>query len=130
MSGTSMRRSFLARLNGTSRRLCRGRRRWWGTSPWFCGSALSSQDAGQLIFEGKRVPLVDWRTASGCKQDEDDEMTLQRILPIWFFPWCERTLIGRMIQQSRWSFAITETIHIMALAVLLGSFLIVDLRLL
>jgi uncharacterized membrane protein len=57
-------------------------------------------------------------------------MTLQRILPLWFFPWCERTLIGRIIQQSRWSFAITETVHIMALAVLLGSFLIVDLRLL
>jgi cytochrome bd-type quinol oxidase subunit 1 len=56
-------------------------------------------------------------------------MTLQHILPLWFFPWCERSLIGRMIQQSRWSFAIIETIHIMALAVLLGSFLIVDLRL-
>src|ERR1700674_2427947 len=129
MSGISTRRSFRTWRNGTRRRFCRGRRRWGGTSPWFCGSGLSSRDAGRPIFEGTRVPLVDWRTASCSKQDEGYEMTLQHILPLWFFPWCERSLIGRMIQQSRWSFAIIETIHIMALAVLLGSFLIVDLRL-
>jgi hypothetical protein len=57
-------------------------------------------------------------------------MTLGHILPMWFFLWCEGTAIGGVIRESRWSFAIIETVHIMALAVLLGSFLIVDLRLL
>jgi hypothetical protein len=56
-------------------------------------------------------------------------MNLQNLLPVRFFHWCEATGIGALIQQSKWSFAVIETIHIMALAVLLGSFLIVDLRL-
>ena len=56
-------------------------------------------------------------------------MNLQYVLPIWFFHWCEGTWLGSIIQQSKWSFALIETVHIMALAVLLGSFLIVDLRL-
>ena len=56
-------------------------------------------------------------------------MNLRHILPVWFFYWCERTSLGSMIKQSKWSFAVIETVHIMALAVLLGSFLIVDLRL-
>jgi hypothetical protein len=56
-------------------------------------------------------------------------MNLRHILPVWFFYWCERTPVGAMIKQSKWSFAVIETVHIMALAVLLGSFLIVDLRL-
>jgi len=56
-------------------------------------------------------------------------MNFQYLLPFWFFHWCEGTGLGSMIQQSKWSFAVIETIHIMALAVLLGSFLIVDLRL-
>lgn len=57
-------------------------------------------------------------------------MTLRRIMPMWFFRWCEGSLIGGLIQRSRWSFAVVETLHIMALAVLLGTFVIVDLRLL
>jgi hypothetical protein len=56
-------------------------------------------------------------------------MNLQHVLPIWFFHWCEGTWLGSIIQQSKWSFALIETVHIIALAVLLGSFLIVDLRL-
>lgn len=56
-------------------------------------------------------------------------MNLQHILPFWFFHSCEKTSLGSMIQQSKWAFAVIETVHIMALAVLLGSFLIVDLRL-
>jgi len=47
-----------------------------------------------------------------------------------FFRWCEGTALAQMIQHSRWAFAIIETLHIMALAVLLGTFVIVDLRLL
>ncbi len=57
-------------------------------------------------------------------------MTLRRILPLSFFRWCEEGSLGGLIQHSRWSFAIIETIHIMALAVLLGALLIIDLHIL
>ena len=57
-------------------------------------------------------------------------MVLRDILPISFFRWCEGSFIAAFIQHSRWSFAVIETVHILALAVLLGTFLIVDLRLL
>lgn len=56
-------------------------------------------------------------------------MNFQYFFPLSFFHRCEGTFLGAMIQQSKWSFAVIETVHIMALAVLLGSFLIVDLRL-
>src|ERR1700733_6681187 len=56
-------------------------------------------------------------------------MNLQHVLPFWFFQWCEKSAVGLSIQGSKWTFAVIETIHIMALAVLLGSFLLVDLRL-
>ncbi len=56
-------------------------------------------------------------------------MNLQHVLPFWFFQWCEKSALGLSIQGSKWTFAVIETIHIMALAVLLGSFLLVDLRL-
>src|ERR1700722_19499366 len=56
-------------------------------------------------------------------------MSLQRFLPAWFFYRCEGTLLGIFIQHSKYAFALIETVHIMALAILLGSFLIVDLRL-
>ena len=68
--------------------------------------------------------------ADSKESQEGEGMDFLRILPRWFFPWCEKTAIGSIIQHSRWSFAIIETIHIMALALLLGTFLIVDLRLL
>jgi hypothetical protein len=38
--------------------------------------------------------------------------------------------LGRAMQTSKWDFAIIETIHLLALAVLGGSVLVVDLRLL
>ena len=57
-------------------------------------------------------------------------MNFGRILPMWFFRWCQDSALGQMIQHSRWAFATIETLHIMALAVLLGTFVIVDLRLL
>ena len=58
-------------------------------------------------------------------------MNFGRSLPPAFFKWCEHAFIGTFIQrQSMWGFAITETIHIIALSILLGSTLVVDLRLL
>jgi hypothetical protein len=58
-------------------------------------------------------------------------MTLQHFpLPSSFFEWCESSLIGHAIKYSKWDFALLETFHIIGIAVLLGSILIVDLRLL
>src|ERR1700694_3872716 len=56
-------------------------------------------------------------------------MHLLNILPPSFFEWCENMPPGLWIREATWGFAVIETLHIMALAVLLGSMLIVDLRL-
>ena len=57
-------------------------------------------------------------------------MTLLQIFPLWFFKGCEQTFIGLYVQHSTWVFAAVETIHIICLSILLGSTLVVDLRLL
>lgn len=57
-------------------------------------------------------------------------MQLIHFLPLAFFRWCENEFIGNWIKESTWVFAIVETIHIMALAMLLGTIFIVDIRLL
>ncbi len=57
-------------------------------------------------------------------------MNFLRILPISFFYWCESVWPGKWIKQATWVFAVTETVHIMVLAVLLGTIFVVDLRLL
>ena len=54
---------------------------------------------------------------------------------LWIFPpalfqWCESSLLGNAIKNSKWDFAILETVHIIGIAVLLGSTLVVNLRLL
>jgi uncharacterized membrane protein len=58
------------------------------------------------------------------------EVTFGRILPGWFFSLCEYTLPGSWFKNARWFFAIDETFHIMALGMLIGTLVIVDLRLL
>jgi hypothetical protein len=58
-------------------------------------------------------------------------MNLQHlVLPLAFFRWCEDSLLGHWIKYSQWDFAILETFHIIGITVLLGSILLVDLRLL
>ena len=58
-------------------------------------------------------------------------MNLQQLLlPASFFRLCETSRFGHAIKFSQWDFAILETLHIMGIAVLLGSTLVVDLRLL
>lgn len=47
-----------------------------------------------------------------------------------FFIWCENTRLALWIKGTTWVFAIIETIHIIGLALLLGTMLIVDLRIL
>jgi hypothetical protein len=47
-----------------------------------------------------------------------------------FFQWCYDTPVGETIRNSNWMFAIIEAIHLVALGLLGGAVLIVDLRLL
>jgi hypothetical protein len=46
------------------------------------------------------------------------------------FQWLEHTRISLLINESLWAFAVIEAIHLLALAVIGGSVLVVDLRLL
>ena len=47
-----------------------------------------------------------------------------------FFDWIEHTRHGTVIRDSIWQFAAVEAVHLLALAVIGGAVLIVDLRLL
>ena len=47
-----------------------------------------------------------------------------------FAQWCEASFIGTAIRESPWAFASIESVHLLALAVIGGSVLVVDLRLL
>ncbi|HEY7171903.1 MAG TPA: DUF6644 family protein [Vicinamibacterales bacterium] len=47
-----------------------------------------------------------------------------------FFQWCEASALGTAIRESPWAFAAIESVHLLALAVIGGSVLLVDLRLL
>jgi uncharacterized membrane protein len=47
-----------------------------------------------------------------------------------FYEWCDSTMIGQFIAGNTWSFPLTETVHIMALAVMFGCIFLIDLKLL
>jgi hypothetical protein len=47
-----------------------------------------------------------------------------------FFAWCEATGLGTAIRNSPWAFAVIESVHLLALSVIGGAVLVVDLRLL
>ena len=47
-----------------------------------------------------------------------------------FFQWCEATSLGTAIRETTWAFAVIESVHLLALAVIGGAVLVVDLRLL
>jgi hypothetical protein len=53
-------------------------------------------------------------------------MLSESFLP--FFQWCERTWLGSTVRDTVWAFPVIETFHLLALAILLGSVLIVNLR--
>src|SRR3974390_1638974 len=57
-------------------------------------------------------------------------MTAIQFIPYSFFRFCEHTWIAEWIQSSKWGFALIETLHIIALTILLGTMTIVDLRIL
>ena len=47
-----------------------------------------------------------------------------------FFQWCENTPVGHAIRSSLWLFPVIESFHLLALALIGGAVLVVDLRLL
>jgi hypothetical protein len=47
-----------------------------------------------------------------------------------FFEWCETLWLGRVVVGSLWLFPVIEAVHLLALSVLGGAVLILDLRLL
>lgn len=47
-----------------------------------------------------------------------------------WFEWCEATFIGQAVRDSLWLFPVIQSVHLLALALIGGSVLIVDLRLL
>ena len=47
-----------------------------------------------------------------------------------FFQWCEASAVGTAIRESPWAFAAIESVHLLALSVIGGAVLVVDLRLL
>ena len=47
-----------------------------------------------------------------------------------FFQWCENSAAGSAIRGSAWLFPVIESFHLLALALIGGAILIVDLRLL
>ena len=47
-----------------------------------------------------------------------------------FFQWFEESGLGRAVRESVWAFAVIESIHLIALVMLGGSALLVDMRML
>ena len=47
-----------------------------------------------------------------------------------FAGWCEASLLGTTVREVGWAFAVIESIHLLALSVIGGAILLVDLRLL
>jgi hypothetical protein len=47
-----------------------------------------------------------------------------------FFEWCETLWLGRAVVGSLWLFPVIEAVHLLALSVLGGAILVVDLRML
>jgi len=45
-----------------------------------------------------------------------------------YFEWCGKTWLGASVRDTIWAFPLIETFHLLALAVLLGTVLIVNLR--
>ena len=45
-----------------------------------------------------------------------------------YFQWCGNTWLGSTVRDTIWAFPLIETFHLLALAVLLGTVLIVNLR--
>lgn len=49
---------------------------------------------------------------------------------VGFFEWCEATMPGTVVRESIWLFPVLEAVHLVALCLIGGAILLVDLRLL
>lgn len=49
---------------------------------------------------------------------------------IGFFEWAEATYLGTVVRESLWLFPVIEAVHLLALCLIGGAILVVDLRLL
>ncbi len=47
-----------------------------------------------------------------------------------FFEWCDALTMSQVYRESLWLFAVTQSLHLVAIATFVGAILIVDLRLL
>ncbi len=47
-----------------------------------------------------------------------------------FFVWCDKFWLGQAISGTIWAFPVIETIHILALTMMFGAIVIIDLRML
>ena len=47
-----------------------------------------------------------------------------------FFTWCENSAVGEAIRSSQWLFPVIESVHLLALVLIAGAVLVVDMRLL
>lgn len=54
---------------------------------------------------------------------------MKQFLPGAFFAWCHDSPIGEWINDSVWAFAVIETFHIIALTVLLGTVIVLNMHL-
>ena len=72
--------------------------------------------------------FVNW--AAGCVVPQPSGSDPARCTLLSFFEWCEATALGSAIRESMWLFPVIESVHLLALAVLGGAILLVDLRLL
>lgn len=54
-------------------------------------------------------------------------MPLEFTLP--FFKWCDSTALGQFVRGGTWEFPMIETFHILSLAVLIGTVVVINLRL-
>ena len=52
---------------------------------------------------------------------------MESLLP--FFQWCDRSWLGETIRGSRLYFPIIETFHLLALTVLFGAVIVLNMRL-
>ncbi len=46
-----------------------------------------------------------------------------------FFRWCDGSMVGEFVRSRAWIFPLIENVHILAMTVLYGSIILVDLRL-
>jgi hypothetical protein len=46
-----------------------------------------------------------------------------------FFTWCEHSAVGEAIRSSQWLFPVIESVHLLALVLIAGAVLVVDMRL-